>query len=47
MKENPYKVLGVLETATEDEIKKAYHKIVKRYHPDSYVNHSKEVQDKA
>ena len=33
---NPYKVLGVSENATQDEIRKAYLALVKKYHPDRY-----------
>ncbi|WP_026894042.1 J domain-containing protein [Clostridiisalibacter paucivorans] len=36
--ENPYKVLGVREGASEEEIKIAYKKLVKKYHPDQYAN---------
>lgn len=36
--DNPYKVLGVNENASQDEIKSAYRELVKKYHPDKYVN---------
>lgn len=35
---NPYDVLGVPRNATNDEIKKAYRQLSKKYHPDSYVD---------
>ena len=33
---NPYEILGVSKNATQDEIKKAYRLLVKKYHPDQY-----------
>lgn len=33
---DPYTVLGVTPTTSDEEVKKAYHKLVKRYHPDMH-----------
>jgi len=34
MAQNPYKTLGILETASDEELTKAFRKLAKKYHPD-------------
>lgn len=35
---DPYQVLGISPNATDDEVKRAYKELSRKYHPDAYVN---------
>ena len=45
--ENAYKVLEITKSATVSEIKKAYRKMAKKYHPDKVIHLGKEHQEGA
>lgn len=35
---DPYKVLGISQNASDEEVKRAYRELAKKYHPDNYVD---------
>ena len=38
MNKNPYEVLGIPSNASDDEVKRAYRDLTRKYHPDANVN---------
>ncbi len=44
---DPYSVLGISRGATDDEIKKAYRALSRKYHPDANINNPNKDQAEA
>ena len=44
---DPYSVLGVSRDATDEEIKKAYRTLSRKYHPDANINNPKKDEAEA
>jgi DnaJ-class molecular chaperone len=46
-RDTPYRVLGVLEDATDAEVEQAYRRLISQYHPDKLVGVAEELKDQA
>ena len=45
-KRDYYEVLGVNKNSSEDEIKRAFRRLAKKYHPDANPDNKKEAEEK-
>ena len=41
---DPYSILGVDRNATDEDVKKAYRKLSRQYHPDANINNPKKMR---
>lgn len=46
MARDPYEVLGISHTASDEEVKKAYRAASRKWHPDANLNNEKEAEEK-
>ncbi len=46
MARDPYEVLGISRTASDEEVKKAYRAASRKWHPDANLNNEKEAEEK-
>lgn len=46
-RDTPYRVLGVLEDATDAEIEQAYRRLISQYHPDKLMGVAEELREQA
>lgn len=44
---DPYSILGVDRSATDEDVKKAYRKLSRQYHPDANINNPKKDEAEA